>query len=137
MKKSGFTLLELLIVIAIVGILLAVATASYLTTIKQSRDTRRKTDIEQVRQALETFRSENGIYPPQEGSMDQFLVPAYISHLPDDPKDNYSYAYYTNPSYTEYSLCASLEIKPATPISDTCDPTACGVGLCNYEIRNP
>jgi len=137
MKKMGFTLLELLIVIAIVGILIAVATASYLTTIKQSRDTRRKTDLEQIRQALETFRSENGIYPAQEAAMDVTLVPAYISHLPDDPKDNYNYAYYTNPSYTEYSLCASLEIKPTTAISNACNPAACGADLCNYEIRNP
>ena len=51
-EKFGFTLIELLVVIAIVGILVAVGSISYLTASKQSRDTRRKTDLEQIRQAL-------------------------------------------------------------------------------------
>lgn len=118
MKKFGFTLIELLVVIAIVGILVAVGSISYLTTSKQSRDTRRKTDLEQIRQALETYRSELGSYPSDTTS----LTPSYITTLPIDPKAGvYTY---TRLSTTTYTLCASLETItiPAT---------------CNYTIKNP
>ncbi len=117
MKKFGFTLIELLVVIAIVGILVAVGSISYLTASKQSRDTRRKTDLEQIRQALETYRSETGAYPASTSS----LSPDYITVLPTGPKlDTYDYVGTT----TTYSLCASLETitVPAT---------------CNYTVENP
>jgi general secretion pathway protein G len=118
MKKLGFTLIELLVVIAIVGILLAIGTPSYITTMKQSRDTRRKTDLEQIRQALETYRAENGFYPTD----DTLLVSDYMAALPTDPR-NGTYTY-TRLTTTTYTLCASLETitTPAT---------------CNWIVGNP
>ena len=111
MKKLGFTLIELLVVIAIIGILIAVSTSSYITTLKQSRDAKRKTDLEQIRQALETYRSEIGHYPPTK----EVLVSDYITTLPTDPKeDGTTYTYTYSPAgspLTTYELCAAtLEI---------------------------
>lgn len=121
--KKGFTLVELLIVIAIVGILIAVGTASFLTASKQSRDTRRKADIEQIRQALEIYRSEIGAYPLSSTSWKTTLeTGGYISKVPTPPKtDTYDL---TSSNGTSYSLCASLETitTPAT---------------CNYVVTNP
>lgn len=135
MKKLGFTLIELLIVIAIVGILLAVGTASYMTALKQSRDTRRKTDLEQLRQAIETYRGENGLYPATAANLAIDLEPAYISKMLYDTDDR-SYSYYPSTDLKSYSLCAALEIKPTEPISDACTPISCGPD-CNYEVTNP
>lgn len=109
---KGFSLIELLVVIAIIGVLIAVGTASYLTAQKQTRDTRRKTDLMEIRQALETYRSEEGAYPNSTAS----LVPNYITSLPTNPPNNLDYPY-TRLTVTTYSLCATLEI--ATP------PTYC------------
>ncbi len=121
--KKGFTLIELLIVIAIVGILIAVGSASFLTASKQSRDTRRKADIEQIRQALEVYRSENGAYPLSSTSWQTTLESGgYISKVPTPPKtDTYDL---TSSNGTSYSLCATLETvtTPAT---------------CNYIVTNP
>ncbi len=128
--KGGFTLIELLIVIAIIAILLAVGTTSYLTASKQSRDSRRKTDLEQIRQALEMYRSENGTYPSQgAGNTPSGLTPTYITTIPSDPKEG-TYYYSVGTPATTYALCATLEIVPASPVS------GCGTGN-NYKVQNP
>jgi prepilin-type N-terminal cleavage/methylation domain-containing protein len=62
-NRSGFTLVELLIVIAILGLLITGGLASYVSTQKYSRDQKRKLDLEKIKQALEVYRSENGRYP--------------------------------------------------------------------------
>lgn len=106
-RRAGYTLIELLIVITIVGVLVAISAISYLTALKQSRDTKRKTDLEQVRQALETYRAENGVYPDDTGS----LSPDYITALPTDPSDSSDYGPYTlGGGGLTYSLCTTLEI---------------------------
>lgn len=107
--KKGFTLIELLVVIAIISILIAVGSISYTRAVQLSRDSRRKTDLEQIRQALETYRSENYSYPAT-GSLSA-LEPNYITDIPTDPKQGTgSYTYtYTRSSTTTYTLCAELE----------------------------
>lgn len=131
MTKRGFTLIELLVVIAIIGIVLAVSVVSYLTAQKQVRDTRRKTDLMELRQALETYRSENGTYPA-DTSWTTDLSPDFITVIPTDP-DGSSYGYVSGAApIVTYSLCTSLEIVPMTP-----DLTNCSATTYNYEVRNP
>lgn len=113
--KSGFTLIELLVVIAIIGILIAVGSISYTRAVRLSRDSRRKTDLEQIRQALETYRSENNQYP-SDASLETSLVPSFITTMPKDPKDGtagYDYTY-DQTSLTTYTLCAELENSDVT-----------------------
>lgn len=128
--KKAFTLIELLVVIAIIGILLTVASASFITAQKQSRDTRRKTDLEQIRQALETYRSENGTYP----LTTNLLVPNFISALPTNPSDDTSYTY-NRDTTTTYRLCTGLEITPPNP--GGCTSLTCTPHACNYQTTNP
>ena len=121
--RKGFTLIELLVVISIIGILVAVGATSYQRAVKLSRDSKRKTDLEQIRQALETYRSEIGTYPSA-ATWEADIESGYISEVPTDPK-NLLYVYtITNGTSTAYSLCASLETitEPAT---------------CNYAVTNP
>ena len=128
--KKGFTLIELLVVIAIISILVAVGTSSYQRAVRLSRDSKRKADLEQLRQALETYRSENGAYP-DETTWETDLSPAYIQTIPTDPK-SYTY-FYDQLTATTYSLCAALEIVPASP---SCS-ASCGSETCNYGTSNP
>lgn len=62
--KSGFTLIEMLVVISLIGILAALAMVSFTSVQKQARDTTRKSDLKQYQTATENYASKNnGIYP--------------------------------------------------------------------------
>jgi general secretion pathway protein G len=110
--KKGFTLIELLVVIAIIAILITVGSVSYTRALRLSRDSKRKTDLEQIRQALETYRSESatGSYPVTGAAgLTALQTAGYINTVPVDPKAPTSTYVYTLNSATTYSLCATLE----------------------------
>jgi prepilin-type N-terminal cleavage/methylation domain-containing protein len=67
-KESGFTIIELLIVIAIIGILATLVLTNFQGAQAKGRDTVRKNDINSVYQKLEEFYNENGGYP--DGALD-------------------------------------------------------------------
>ncbi len=61
-NSKGFTLIELLVVVAIIGILSSVVLASLNSARKKARDARRKSDLSQIRTALELYYSTCGSY---------------------------------------------------------------------------
>ncbi len=63
MKKKGFTLIELLVVIAIIGILTTVATVSLVQARRRARDTKRISDMVQLRSALLIYSNQRATYP--------------------------------------------------------------------------
>lgn len=64
-KRSGFSLVELLVVITIIGLLLGFATISYANFQQKGRDAKRKADLRATQQALEQFYADNGAYPDE------------------------------------------------------------------------
>ncbi len=62
-KNRGFTLVELLIAIAIIGILSTVATVSLTKARRHSRDTKRVSEIQQMRNALLIYSNQKATYP--------------------------------------------------------------------------
>jgi prepilin-type N-terminal cleavage/methylation domain-containing protein len=61
-KNKGFTLIELLVVIAIIGMLSALAVVSLGNIREKGRDTKRLSDMDAFRTAMEVINSENGSY---------------------------------------------------------------------------
>ncbi len=61
--KHGFTLIEILLVILIIGIVLAIATVSFMNAQQKGRDGARKADLKALQQALEVFYAANKKYP--------------------------------------------------------------------------
>lgn len=61
--KSGFTMIELLVVATIIIVLSAVGLVSYRKAGESSRNAKRKADLEIVRQALVLYKADNGYYP--------------------------------------------------------------------------
>jgi prepilin-type N-terminal cleavage/methylation domain-containing protein len=64
MKNAGFTLIELLTVVTIIGVLSTMGVVAYLSAQPRARDARRKSDLEQYKNALEVYATKNnGFYP--------------------------------------------------------------------------
>lgn len=140
MKKKGFTLLELLVVISIIAVLLAISASAFLSARATSRDAKRKTDLEQVRSALELYKADNGSYPTNTGTVGSVLTglvspTQYISKLPSDPGLN-SY-YYMSLNTGGYALCAALEKVANTTSVYYCTGNSQCTAKCNYEVTNP
>lgn len=109
-KYNGFTFIELLVVTTIMAVVFAAGIVSYTTISKNSRNARRKADLEAIRQALEMCRSIDGAYPANiTGDINCTTDPTIITMktTPLDPKpcpgDTYGYVMADG----EYTLTAS------------------------------
>lgn len=64
-KQAGFTLLELMVVMAIIGILAAIAQPSLKQSIVKAREAVLKEDLFQLRDAIDQYYADHGKYPDQ------------------------------------------------------------------------
>ncbi len=98
--KKGFTLIEMLVVVAIIGILASVVLASLSSARAKARDAKRILDGKEVVKALDAYFASNGKYPNSTefsslvaGKVVSVLVPTYLPKVPTDPSDGSSYKY--------------------------------------------
>lgn len=124
--RLGFTLIEALTTVSIIGILITIGGSLYLSALQSSRDSTRKGDLERTRQALEQYYQDNRQYPVFEHSAGwvlvarwqlannftndgycahsaagkRYLAPEYMTEIPEDPLSRLSFG--------EASDCASV-----------------------------
>ncbi|MCX6726100.1 MAG: type II secretion system protein [Candidatus Shapirobacteria bacterium] len=130
--QRGFTLIELLVTMTIMAMLMGIALVSYQGARKSARDGKRKTDLEQIRSALEMCRTDSGSYPIGNLSSGGTIIcntKTYLT-IPADPLTDRIYSY-TGTANT-YTLCVTLEVSSGTVIG-------CGSCTlnCNYKTVNP
>lgn len=143
-SKRGFTLVEVLVAATIIAVLTAVGMVSYTSVNKRSRDTKRQSDIEQVRSALEMFRADYGYYPNagtgswiDASGLSGSLVSSYLPAIPNDPKSAtqaYRYMATNLAAGNYYGYCLSAKLEGGDP-ADTCAPDV--ANLHNYGVKNP
>ena len=92
----GFTLIELMVVLVIMGILAALIVPNIIGRTDEARVTAAKTDIGTIMQALKLYKLDNGIYPTQQQGLGALVVKPttppipgnwkpYLEKLPSDP----------------------------------------------------
>lgn len=124
-QKTGFTFIELMLVIAIMGILAVLITGNYVTSLKRGRDARRKGDLEQIQRALEMYYEDKTAYPltahfsfgdrfyddsDRSGSYDANKDQLYMDSVPNDPLNSQTYGYSSDGiSYTLYSCLENTQ----------------------------
>jgi type II secretion system protein G len=145
-RLCGFTFIELMVVIAIMGVLAALITGNYLSSLKRGRDARRKGDLEQVQRALEMYYEDNSAYPltanfifgtrfyddsDGNGSYDASKDQLYMDRVPNDPTSSRTYWYIS--TGTDYTLYACLEnTEQILPYNTTIAGYTCG----NCYLKN-
>lgn len=143
--RQGFTLMEILIAIAIIAILTAIGIVSYGSINRGARNAKRKSDIGQIQSALELYRSDFGYYPAVNTTSlddasnlendDDFTT--YLSVVPTDPRDNvYLYQAMSLNDGQYYGYCIASMLEPSELATDTTCSGALPSGY-NYGRKNP
>ena len=141
-RRRGFTLIELIVVIGIIAILATLGLTTFGGIQKKARDAKRKGDLKDMQTALAQYYADNGSYPPTAGTWRGScpscsygsgytdtgstgyipdLAPQYMQKLPHDPREGQaincgvgttSYLYMSNG--TDYKILAwcSAEVLP-------------------------
>jgi len=111
-RSKGFTIIEVLAVIAIMGILTAVIYSSFGGAQAKSRDQKRVSDINLIKLSLEAYLNKNGQYPVTLSA----LTPTFIASIPSSPNggpsgSSYGYNYFPiTQSSLDPSVCTSYQL---------------------------
>ena len=112
-RISGFTIVELLIVIVIIAILAAISIVVYSGMQNRSRDAARASSINSITKALALYHVEEGRFPNACGVADNgcnasllstYLVPKYASSIATDPQAGKIFHYVTNTAGDGYGI---------------------------------
>ncbi len=161
-NSHGFTLMELLIVVAIMLVLATVGFSNFIFSLKKSHDAQRKSDLSTIARGLEAFANDWGDYPDSNVSgqieacdynnagldfcdsgdiMAAFFPPtaaagnrALVTYLAKIPYDPVSgQTYFYERTSTGYNLYAALE-NTADPYYKSSLVVSCGDVTCNYQV---
>lgn len=79
---GGFTLIELIVVMAIVALLASVAAPRYFASLEKSKETALRSSLATLRDAIDQFAADKGRYPD---SLEELAAARYLRELPEDP----------------------------------------------------
>jgi general secretion pathway protein G len=100
-KRNGFTLLELVIVMAIIAILASIAVPMYLGSIKAAKEGVLKEDLHVMRSAIDQYTMDKGKAPQ---SLDDLVQAGYLKDIPTDPMTHASDTWVTSTDDTLESI---------------------------------
>ncbi len=100
-RRTGFTLVELMVVIVIIGLLATVVAINVLPSQDRAMTGKARADVATLEQAVETYRLDNLVFPTTEQGLQALVTPpaglaqperyrqgGYVRRLPEDPWGN-------------------------------------------------
>jgi general secretion pathway protein G len=100
-KSGGFTLVELMIVMAIIGVLAVIAVPSFTAAIKHAREAVLKEDLHVLRAAIDSYTMDKQKAPQ---SLDDLVQEGYLKSIPEDPMTHTSSTWVTDTSDSRFSV---------------------------------
>ncbi|MFA6158786.1 MAG: type II secretion system protein [Candidatus Paceibacterota bacterium] len=144
MRKNAFTLVELLIVIAIIGVFTAVLFGSIASSRANSRDHKRIIDMKQIQIGLALYFDINREYPRPSpaseasdvGSLAPLVTQRFLPLIPADPTVGATYEYFTSGLGRKYCVGVKLENVAGAPSENACSLTKPVGSVANYWGQN-
>jgi general secretion pathway protein G len=99
--EAGFTLVELMIVMAIIGILLLIAVPRYISTVQLAREAVLREDLQVLRSAIDSYTMDKQKAPQ---SLDDLVQEGYLKKIPQDPITHSDTTWVTDTSDSLHSL---------------------------------
>lgn len=81
-RRDGYTVIELLVVLAALGLLLGIAAPRYVRHVDNAREVALKHDLRQMREAIDKFYGDQARYP---SGLDELVDKRYLRSVPADP----------------------------------------------------
>jgi general secretion pathway protein G len=81
-RSRGFTLIALLVVLAIIATLLTVAVPSYFNSMDNAKETALRKDLSVMREAIDQYHGDKGKYPE---TLQELVAGRYLRSIPADP----------------------------------------------------
>lgn len=145
-QQKGFTLVELLIVIAIIGLLATLAIVSLTAAQQRARDTKRVADLKAIQTAMELSWNESANYPALAATGTNTwaelstVLSTFIGSLPTAPQDPdpaEAYTYMVDGTTTdEYYLGATIENTGHQALTQDVDGTPGGAGFVSLTSKD-
>lgn len=124
-SKNGFSLVELLVVISIIGVLSAVLVTNFMGIRERARDAQKIEDLNSLKNALRMYYNDNQSYPSNKSTLLSAGFTGYLSSVGDT-----SFTY-SQTSTDNFLIKITLEAGAGT--DDTDSQLKCGIGVANTQ----
>jgi general secretion pathway protein G len=104
-NQSGFTLIELMIVLALISILAAMGVVQYRNSVQHTQESVLRTDLFRMRDAIDQYYADKNKYP---SSLETLVTDGYMRRIPEDPITHTADTWQTEPA----------EADPANPTAE-------------------